>query len=238
MTGFHPPALDEGHDWLASFDQDSLVPATAIAGLLDLAASHPDRDRIGVLAMSHRDRNTGRDYQTDFSVLREAASWREVRATITAGALVPVETLRAVGAFDESLFIDEVDHDFCLRCRRRGLVVIEGRDQILSHAIGDAAEGRILWRRVTPTHHSPDRRYYITRNGLEVCLRYLTTDFAWAAMEFLGLVTGGVRTLLLEDQRRAKAWAMLQGAWHFAIRRFGPRPKRFPPVLLRGSPSP
>lgn len=218
-------AAAEGYEWLATFDQDSLVPAGAIAGLFDLLAAHPDRHRIGVLAMSHRDRNTGHDYQSARSILRETPTWRELRATITSGAMVRMAALGNVGAFDEGLFIDGVDHDFCLRCRRHGLLVIEGRDQILDHAIGAATEARILGRRVTPTHHSPDRRYYITRNGLEMCRRHLTTDLGWAAAEFQGLIAGNVRTLLVEDRRAAKAWAMLQGAWHFAIRRFGPRPR-------------
>jgi rhamnosyltransferase len=173
--------------------------------------------------MAHRDRNTGRDYHVRFDIIHEAPHWREVRTAITSGSLVRVAVFGAVGLFDDALFIDSVDHDFCLRCRRRGLLVIESRDQVLEHAIGQATVDRLLWREVTPAHHSPMRRYYITRNSLEMCRRYLFTDFIWTAEQLYLLGVGALAMLFLEDQRRAKTWAMLRGVRDFALRRFGPR---------------
>lgn len=216
-------ARDEGYDWLATFDQDSLIPAGAIAGLLDLEAAHPDRQRIGVLAMSHHDRHLDKPHVDRHAILRETADWSEVRVAITSGSLIRVATLEAVGGFDADLFIDQVDHDFCLRCRRHGWLIIQSREQVLEHAIGEAKAAKVLWLTGSLSNHSPERRYYITRNSLEVCRRHLTTDFSWARVELQRLVWNSTATVLLEGQKRAKASAMLHGAWHFAIRRFGPR---------------
>ena len=219
-------AIDEGFDWLATFDQDSLIPPGAIAGLLDVHAGHPDRERIAIVAMSHRDRNTGRDYHVRFDIISEAPHWRNVRTAITSGSLVRVAILKTVGLFDEALFIDSVDHDFCMRCRSRGLLVIESRDQVLEHAIGEGTVDKVLWREVTSAHHSPTRHYYITRNTLEMCRRNLLSDPTWAVNQAYLLGVRFVTMLFLENERRGKVAATLQGAWHVVIRRFGPREPR------------
>jgi rhamnosyltransferase len=216
-------ARAQGYAWLATFDQDSAVPDGALAGLLALYASHPDRERIAIMAMSHRDRATGRDYQRGSDVLAEAAKWRSVRTTITSGSLVRCEALDRVGWFDERLFIDGVDHDFCLRCRRAGLLVVEGAQQVMDHSLGAVSLHRLLGRTIACTNHSPTRRYYITRNSLELSVRYAAFDPVWSLRNAVHLVDASLSALMFEDRRGAKARAMIQGAWHFVIRRFGPR---------------
>jgi rhamnosyltransferase len=215
--------LDEGYDWLATFDQDSAVPPGAIAALLALHAAVPEPERAAILAMSRRDRVTGRDYHRRGDILEEAPAWRRVRTTITSGALVSRRALQRVGLFDEGLFIDGVDHDFCLRCRTAGLMVIEARDVAMDHAIGAISKKRFLGREGVLTNHSPDRRYYITRNTLALSARHFPTDPAWALREAAHLAVWNASAVLFEEQRAAKLAAIAQGAWHFATRRSGPR---------------
>jgi len=224
-------ALNQGADaalagrfaWLALFDQDSLISQGAIAALLGLYDRHPAREAIAVLAMSHRDRATGADYHRRGDILEETGGWRSVRTTITSGSLVRREALESLGAFDDRLFIDGVDHDFCLRCRGAGRLVIEARGQVLEHSLGAIARRRVLGRGVPLSNHSAARRYYITRNSLELSVRHFGRDPLWSVRELAHLATSNAAVALLEADRRAKVGAMLQGAWHFATRRFGPR---------------
>jgi rhamnosyltransferase len=216
-------AVAEGRDWLATFDQDSLLDSDALATLLDTGAAHPLRDRIGVLALSHRDRATGRDYHHGFDILEETPAWRSVRATITSGSMVRVSAFARVGLFDEPLFIDAVDHEFCLRLRHCGMLVIEARGPVMEHSIGAARVRRFLGRRIALTNHSPLRRYYITRNSLEVIRRYILRDFTWSIYNLYFLAVGSVIILMLEDRRWAKLRAMAEGVLHVVLRRFGPR---------------
>jgi rhamnosyltransferase len=216
-------ARERGFEWLATFDQDSLVPDGALADLLAVYAAHPQRDRIAVMAMSHRDRATGQPYLRGSDVLDERPDWRSVRATITSGSLVRCDVVEKLGPFDESLFIDGVDHDFCLRCRRAGYLVVEGRRQIMDHSMGSVTLRRLFGRTIACTNHSPTRRYYMTRNSLEVSARYAITDGSWSLRNVVHLVDSNLSALLFEALRSEKAMAMLQGAWHFATRRFGPR---------------
>jgi rhamnosyltransferase len=221
-------AQAEGFDWLAMFDQDSSAPDGGIGRLLAFYNDHPQSDRIGILAMSHRDRATGRDYHQGWDVLEEGPGWRSVRTTITSGSMVKVEVFGIVGFFDEELFIDFVDHDFCLRCRAHGFLVIEDRAVAIDHSIGDAMERSLLGRRVVCFNHAPERRYYITRNQLEVCVRYLRVDAVWALLGLCHLAGASLIVLLYEQRRVAKLGAMFEGGGDFILRRFGPRRRRRP----------
>ena len=216
-------ALEEGYDWLATFDQDSLVPPGAIAEMMTLLERHPRRESIAIIAMSHRDRGTSQDYHLRGDILEETQEWREVRTTITSGALVRVSTLRALGLFDETLFIDSVDLEFCLRCRKNNLLVIESCKTVLAHSIGSATEHKLLGRRLVCTNHSPLRRYYMTRNQLSVCCRYVLFDPFWALRGLYHLLGSNVAVLLYEDKKAAKMLAMITGLAHFVLGRYGRR---------------
>jgi len=216
-------AREEGFQWLATFDHDSLIHAGAIEGLLSVQAAHPAPEKIAILAMSHVDRATGRDYLRAWDVLEEAPAWRSVRTTITSGSLTRVSVFDTVGFYDEGLFVDSVDHEFCLRCRRHGFLIIEGRAQFMDHSMGSGQAHRLLGRTVVCGHHAPIRRYYIMRNQLEVCRRYMRVDPAWARLAMVDLMGNSLAVLLFEDRKAAKLGAMLAGARDFAMRRFGPR---------------
>jgi rhamnosyltransferase len=223
--------LEGDFTWLAMFDQDSRIPPGAIAALLDLHRVLSAPGQVAILAMSRRDRVTGRDYHRPGDIRQEAETWRAVRTTITSGSLVRREALERVGLFDEQLFIDGVDHDYCLRCRSAGFRVIEAKAVAMDHSIGAITKKRFLGREGVLTHHSADRRYYITRNTLELSRRWLLADPIWALREVIHLLLWNFTAAAFETDRGAKLAAMVEGALHFATRRFGPRRR---PASLAG----
>ena len=141
----------------------------------------------------------------------EAAAGRRIRQQIE------------IGAIDVGLFIDTVDLDFCLRCRRAGLLVVESREVTLLHSMGDSTLRKILGISIVLTRHSALRRYYITRNQLEMCRRFAFADPRWAMGALWDLAAGSATALLFESGRRAKLLAMLAGTRDFTLRRFGPK---------------
>lgn len=214
-------AASHGFQWLATFDQDSQVTPGMIPGLLD---SYHNRHsfNVGVLAPLHLDRNTGRHYHVPQHVLVDAGEWRLLRTTISSGSLIPIAVLQHVGGFDERLFIDFVDHDFCVRCRQSGYFVLESKRHILIHSLGSLSEHSFLGRRILCSNHSSVRRYYMTRNQLEVYRRYMAFDTWWSIRGLFDLLVGSLTVLIYEGHRLAKARAMLRGGMHFVCRRFGP----------------
>lgn len=214
-------ALQSGATWLATFDQDSLLPAGAIEGLLTRLARQPEAERFGIVAPAHCDRGTNHDYHHPVDIVEETQEWRVLRCTITSGSLIRCDVLAQVGCFEERLFIDAVDLEFCMRIRRHGWRIGEARDIVMAHSIGASTEHRVLGVRMVCTHHSPVRRYYITRNMLEVCTRYLLFDPAWCAKGLAVMLSGAVASVLGERDKLAKLRAVARGFLDFGLRRFG-----------------
>jgi rhamnosyltransferase len=214
----------EGFEWLATFDQDSLVAEGAITRLLDMYALHARRERIAILAMARRDRGTGRDYQAAWSILEDTPSWRSVRSSITSGSLIKLSVLRSVGGFDETLFIDSVDHDICLQCRKAGYLVIEDKSTVMAHSLGVSTSHSLFGRAFCITDYPPTRHYYIVRNLLEMVVRAVRYDMTLATRAFVHLLIGIVKVVVFERGRGPKLAAMAEGGRDFLLRRFGPRP--------------
>lgn len=217
-------AQDRGFEWLAMFDQDSLIAPGSIRDLLRLYAEHPDRARIAIMGLSHRDRSTGRDYQGGADTLEDHAIWRSVRQTITSGSVVRCEVFPVVGPFDDKLFIDAVDTEFCFRCRQKGYLIIEGKQQTMDHSVGSATRYISLGKlQIWTYNHPPQRRYYITRNNLEIIVRYLGSDTKWSLYMLVYIIGSSAFVVLFEKQRLEKFQAILGGIRDFILRRFGPR---------------
>lgn len=214
-------ALSEGYSWLATFDQDSQVTEGMVQGLLALSQTHPMKNEIGVLVAFHRDRTTGANYDDPRDVISDHGEWMLMRTTITSGNLVSTAALREAGPFDDTLFIDCVDHDFNMRCRQRGFLIVGAKRQVLLHSLGRTTQHRLLGKRIICTNHSALRRYYMTRNQLEVYARYAAFEPLWCAQGVWRLLSRSIAALIFEEDRFNKLNGMLKGACHFALRRFG-----------------
>lgn len=216
-------ARQEGCEWLATFDQDSKVPADSVMKLFAVYYANIKRDQIGILSMAHVDRALKRGYHGRAYVLSEGRDWRLLRATITSGSFLRISAILTTGLFDEKLFIDAVDHDLCLRLRQKDWLILESKVCILEHSIGNATSHRILGREFACTHHSALRRYYMTRNHLEVSMRNMFFDPKWSLKNLSQLIAGNVVALLYENKKASKFYSIFLGALHFLFRRFGPR---------------
>jgi rhamnosyltransferase len=220
-------ASSSGAVWLAMFDQDSALPDSAIAEMLSLYAKIECKERVAILAMSHRDRGTGGDYHMSEDVLSEGAEIRRVKTTITSGSMLKLEAYRKLGGFDEQLFIDSVDLEYCLRARSHGFAIVEATKVHLIHSIGSSERRSIFGRPFVLTHHSDDRRYYMTRNQLRVLTRYAKFDPMWSGHAFIHLVRMSVAVLVFEKERPRKLVAIAQGICDFVRGRVGPRGRFF-----------
>jgi rhamnosyltransferase len=81
---------------------------------------------------------------------------------ISSGSLVPIGAITAVGEFDEGLFIDSVDLEWCCRARSRGLALYGVCSARLDHRLGDRRHAVLNTFELVV--HSPERVYYMTRN--------------------------------------------------------------------------
>lgn len=107
----------------------------------------------------------------------------EADFVISSGSLVPLSVLDDIGPMDESLFIDHVDTEWCLRAQSKGYRLFGVPGARMVHTLGDRRT-RIWfmrWRNVP--HHSPFRYYYILRNSLLLQRRpYVPMKWRFAEM--------------------------------------------------------
>lgn len=148
---------ENGFEWMLSLDQDSVCPEGYCKKALSLLEVLPD---IGIVGPVIHDRNVGivgHNPEGEYGI---------VNTCITSGAFVKICVWEKVGKYDEKMFIDSVDFEFCYRVRKAGYFVIQSRELILNHSIG---EGKII--SIGPfkkkvKEHSAFRCFYIAQNNI------------------------------------------------------------------------
>ena len=77
-----------------------------------------------------------------------------------------MDIFKKVGYFDESLFIDMADTDFCMRLYENNIKMIKVKSVVLYHSLGEARRLKNGFLSFNITNHSPLRGYYMIRNRL------------------------------------------------------------------------
>jgi rhamnosyltransferase len=216
-------ALAGDFDWIATFDQDSTVPPGFFSGLLRAWAEFPDRQRVAVMAPLCRDGKTGTLYSPAGAFGGDARGTVPVNMAATSGNLIPARVLRELGGYRTDFFIDCVDHEFCLRARRLGWLVVEARDVVMNHHQGHWQRRRLFTGDVGLNDYPPQRRYYQARNRLIVYARYLVFDPRWLAHDARDYAREFVKLLLVGEHRWVKLCAIGEAVWDALLGRMGPR---------------
>jgi GT2 family glycosyltransferase len=81
--------------------------------------------------------------------------------------------MTSIAGFSESLGMDAIDAEACLRLRENGYQVTALHALEIVHAIGDTRVHRILGRDVHVTHHSRERLNAMVANRLRLFPREL-----------------------------------------------------------------
>ena len=204
-------ALELGLPWVLTLDQDSHAGEGFVASLLQAYTEHPDRETIGLVAPRYREETSGFFHD---ELPEDAAENAIIESSMMSGNLVRTEVAAQVGFYDEELFIDYVDHEFCLRLGRHGFRVLESRGSILEHNLGRMSRKTLAGVTLATTNHGPLRRYYNARNRILVYRTYGRWVPGWMARDIRGFAVDMVKILLLEQDRGAKFLSIARGIWH------------------------
>lgn len=99
--------------------------------------------------------------------------WKNAVNIITSGNIVSVKNALAIGGYDEDLFIDEVDSDFCFRGIKAGYEIYTNVSGIyLLHSLGNPSYHKYFGHVTKVQNHNKIRKYYIFRNRLVVLFRH------------------------------------------------------------------
>ena len=189
-------ATAAGADVIAFFDQDSLVGQGFLPALVSpLRVGTPD-----IVSPLYRDDASNAElpavrvnrYGLAKAVRRGASSGPySVDIVISSGTAATREVFEVAGTFDEGLFIDFVDTEWCLRCRSKEISIRVVPSAVMHHRIGLRS---ISLGVVTIFVHSPIRCYYQLRNCFHL-FRKQHIPFLFAVRETASVIFS--RTLLL-----------------------------------------
>lgn len=165
-------ALKAGAEWLVLFDQDSMPSETHVASLLlahrTLVAQGHQVATVGPRLFDVHANALAPFYLTGwyrtFEVYEDGMSaTTPCSYVLSSGALVHAEVFRDVGLLEPSLFIHNVDLEWCFRAAGLGYQSFGCFDITMNHTVGDRQIR--LFGRQHPIY-SRHRQYFIFRNSV------------------------------------------------------------------------
>lgn len=214
--------FDQGFRWALVFDHDTRPLPGIASELLGIYNRASAAEKIGVVGANYYDDRRERlKYQVPSGSIGD---WIVRTTVITSGSLIERDAFFSIGRFREELFVDAVDHDFCLRARSRGYQVVMSTKPLMTHSIGATTVHNFVGIQVSTTNHTAARRYYMVRNRIVLMREYLFRETGWVIQALYSILVDTIVVLLVEANRAAKARAMVVGTWHGLLGRLGPGP--------------
>lgn len=193
-------AMKIGYSWVLTLDQDSICPLDLIDNYIKYEGVY---SKVGIYCPQINDINRDENIQLKDSAI-------EIEKCITSAALTLVEAWNTSGYFDEFLFIDSVDFDFCKKIRNKAFKIVQVNSVAIQHEIGKIKKFNVLGKSFTPMNHSSFRKYYISRNAIYLSKKYEDESLLHSLLSIGKLF---LLTVLFESKKREKLDAILKGAY-------------------------
>lgn len=140
---------------------------------------------------------------------------------MTSGNFLNLEVYEKVNGFEDKLFIDYVDVDYCLKLLQYGYKIENLPALTLEHELGESMHKSVFSFKAIVTNHSSLRRYYITRNRLYVKEKYRTISNAFYQTEKRIFINDILKIILFEEDKFSKFKSIIKGYSDFKNNRFG-----------------
>jgi len=212
-------AQNHGFTWIVTLDQDSIATNGMIKNMLNVHNSLREDQKLKILSFVpvHVEQSTYVENPLDSLEMKS----EEIITDITSGNLIKVSLFDKVGYFDEKLFIDCVDHEFCFRMSRYGYKIMKVHNSILIHNLGDINIIKVFKKRLKSTNHSFIRRYYTSRNRHYIWDLYEKTFPAWVKNDKKSAFNDAVIIILFEKDKLLKIRMIIKGYYDFKRKKFG-----------------
>lgn len=170
--GLRYAALEKKHDWIWTFDDDSVPGSNALEALLAGAQLIPPGQPAGMMVPLPVNESTGIPYppllwdegfvKPSEDLIQKPLWFADL--AITSGSLVRSDVVRRIGLPRAEFFMDFFDFEYCLRMRSQGFLIAVVTNCRFAHEIGNARNIRLPgFNRLWPDY-APWREYYLSRN--------------------------------------------------------------------------
>jgi len=191
-------AKNDGINWVFTMDQDSECQDKIVTSLKPYC-----RDDIGIIHPYVIEKGGTR---TDYLYKNKV---EYVDLCITSASLTSVNIWEQVGGFDEWMFIDIVDFEFCSKVREAGYKILQINDVFLFQEVGQLKEVVIGKRHIYVRNHPPFRKYYFARNLIYCSYCHPKSFYHRKVLDML--ITMYIKIILFERQKIKKIKAMNRG---------------------------
>jgi rhamnosyltransferase len=206
-------AVEEEYEWLLTIDQDSSFFGDIF---FDAWAKEQHKENVGLIAASYT--NKYDQWQKEYS-----DQYNEIHYAITSGNIINLTIWKQINGFEDKLFIDEVDHDYCLKLRKSGYKILISRQKMMEHVIGKLykTNGKDEIEKEALNLHTPIRYYYISRNVLYLCKKYFFIDFKFVSARFYYFLKTFTKIIFLYPYKGAYLKFFFAGIGDFTFSRYG-----------------
>lgn len=146
-------AYSTNSKYLLTLDQDSTLSKEDILKMLQ----YKNIKNVAIICPIINDLNKNKK-------MKQIEEYVEIDRCITSGSLMNLEICKTIGNFDEKMFIDYVDFEYCKRIKLQGFKIIRIRDAVINHEIGKRTKRKFLFMTVFPTNHNYKRTFYYVKN--------------------------------------------------------------------------
>lgn len=207
-------AKKEGYNWLITFDHDSRAASGMIKAMCEFTERFEKIHEIGIISPLISDGK--------LQFAKPASEFSYYDRVIQSGAMHNLDIMEKIGGYDEKLFIDQVDFEYCMRVLKNGYKIVRLNEAVLIHNVKDekAKVEYIGGRKITKNKYSPIRYYYITRNNL-YCGRKYKKFFPPYYAETKRNIEVLKETLPYEEDKKSRRKAILWGYLDFFFGKMG-----------------
>lgn len=143
--------------------------------------------------------------------------YKRIKTAITSGSIISVRIASEMCGFDEKLFIDEVDNEFCYRATSSGYKIIEFPSILLKHSLGHQTFHTILGFHYNTFNHNALRKYYMFRNKIYILKKYPDVKIIYLQK----LVKDLIKVILAENDKIHKLYYIFKGIRDGLVNRMG-----------------
>lgn len=197
-------ATGKGCEWALTLDHDSEAEKDMVGKMMDVYNNLADKEKknIGIIAPNYE--------------IIKGLAYKEkhpsiITTAITSGQLVKTDIFKKIGFYKDDLFIECVDHEFCLRALKCGFKTLLAPDAVLRQRIGLPQLHNVFGKKVVACNHSPERYYYIFRNSIYLYRNYFTVAPVWILNNMVSSIVILLKILFLEENKINKYKMILKG---------------------------
>lgn len=213
-------AIELQFKWILTMDQDSaFINFEHYKKCLESIKEFP---KVALLAA-----NTDKEGFSTFDKDNLDCSYKDDKfSVITSANIVNLDYFEEIGRFEDKLFIDMVDYDYCLRINMKKFKILYFPNVFVEHKLGEVHLRTNIFTRKKKykTEHNSQRAYYIARNYLYVAKKYgkyFPKDVGMLHILNIVFIHDVTKILIYEIDKWNKLKAKVIGMYHFLINKYG-----------------